>query len=57
MNGYITAALPLLMCAVIFGIIGLSMSNLTFMLLGAGMLIGGVPLLVMGMSRPRIASK
>lgn len=54
MNGYITAALPLLMCAVTFGIIGLSINNLTFLLLGAGMLIGGIPLLVMGMSRPRM---
>ncbi|WP_179266681.1 hypothetical protein [Bordetella genomosp. 4] len=57
MNGYMTAALPLLVCAVTFGVIGLSMSNLTFLLMGAGMLIGGVPLVVMGMSRPRVANK
>lgn len=43
MNGYITAALPPLMCVMTFGIIGVSISDLTYLLVGAGMLIGGAP--------------
>jgi hypothetical protein len=53
MHACATVAIPLLCCAVSFLAIGMAMSSVAFLSVGAGFLIPGVPLLIVGLNRGR----
>lgn len=57
MNGFTTAAIPLLSLAVPFFAVGMAQSSAVFGSLGAVFLAAGIPLLIIGLTRNRSAIK